>query len=404
MKLELFDFDLPPELIAQTPAASRDASRLMLLERGKAASPQHHHFQEIQQFLQPGDLLVLNNTKVFPARVVAHKETGGKAELLLVEALEEPCDGVGLLHSSDKEHSNALGMAVTGNVALPDKDVVDTTSWLGTKFPAAWAEVCAPWVPGEVWHVLAKANRPLRPKTWLQLPEGQAIFVEGRYQGGYRVVLHASLKRPQLYEYLERVGQMPLPPYIDPKHGQVDHRQRYQTVFAQNTGAVAAPTAGLHFTPALLEQLKARGVRIAELTLHVGLGTFLPVRVDDIQEHQMHAETYDVPESTVELWRQTKAEGGRVIAVGTTSLRALEAASQRSGSPESGSRSTSIFIYPGYEFRAVDGLLTNFHLPQSTLLMLVSALYGHERMMQAYRVAVEQGYRFYSYGDAMLIL
>ncbi len=406
MKLELFDFELPPELIAQTPAATRDSSRLMVLERGRPTPPQHYQFHQVREFLQAGDLLVLNNTRVFPARLPAQKATGGKVELLLLEVTETsgPSSGAPVLHLDEASPPNFSDIQNKKNMEHSDKDVISQACLSDAKMTTALPELSTKWTAGEIWHALAKTNRPLREGTWLHLPEGQHALVLCRHEGGYLLQLDASLARPNVFEYLERVGQMPLPPYIDPDHGDIDHKQRYQTVFAHHVGAVAAPTAGLHFTPTLLSELQAQGVRLAELTLHVGLGTFLPVRVDNILEHEMHAETFEVPESTVALWNQTKAEGGRVIAVGTTSLRALEAASQETGTPQSGRSSTSIFIYPGYEFQAVDGLLTNFHLPKSTLLMLVAALHGRTQMLKAYNIAVQEGYRFYSYGDAMLIL
>lgn len=370
MRTDDFDFVLPESLIAQVPSARRDGSRLLVLARESDLSPKHCQFSEIKGFLREGDLLIMNNTRVFPARIQSTKETGGRVELLFVEKVTS--NGVGVLQ-------DGVDLLQQGD-ELPGKE------------------------PTEQWLVMAKASRPLRPGQELALEGGETVKVLERVDGGqYRLQLSESLTRMGLFVYLSGHGSMPLPPYIAPDAGEIEHKERYQTVYAEQTGAIAAPTAGLHFTQPLLDEIVQTGVELAYLTLHVGLGTFLPVRAEEIADHDMHSETYTIPEETIEKWKQTRARGGRVIAVGTTSLRALEAASQESGEPQPGMNSTSIFIYPGYTFRAIDGLLTNFHLPRSTLFMLVSAFHGRERMIAAYEEAIANGYRFYSYGDAMLI-
>lgn len=385
MDIRLFDFILPPELIAQEPSAQRDQSRLLVLQRERDTPPLHTQFSKLGSFLQAGDLLVLNNTRVFSARLPAQKTTGGKVELLLVEPIS---DGVSVLHPHNL-------------LKAQDKNVANLPVSTDKKTKTA----CENRGYGEIWRVLAKASRPLSEGSVLILPDHKQAQVLSRVEGGeYLLALDSSLHRPYLFSYLEQFGEIPLPPYIDPDHATIDHKQRYQTIFARHMGAVAAPTAGLHFTPLLLEQLQDQGIRVAELTLHVGLGTFLPVRVDNILEHAMHSEHYEIPEATVKLWEKTKAMNRRVIAVGTTALRALESATQGAQAPIPGANATSIFIYPGYKFRAVDGLITNFHLPRSTLLMLVSALHGRERLLRVYEEAIVSRYRFYSYGDAMLIL
>lgn len=335
MKRSDFDFELPPELIAQEPLADRSGSRLLLLEREEDVPPRHYEFREIVDLLAPGSLLVLNESRVIPARFFGKRESGGKVEVLLTEP-------------------DARGG----------------------------------------WQALLRCGGTLRPPDELvSLEEGQATLrVLERLEGGhYRVefVEEAAL------EAAERCGRMPLPPYVKRPADAAD-RVRYQTVFARVPGAIAAPTAGLHFTPELLAELEARGVTIAKVVLHVGLGTFLPVRVDDLSEHRMHSERYEIPEETRAI---LAAHAGPIVACGTTSVRALEAYAA-SGEP---SGRTELFITPGYEFRSVDSLITNFHLPESTLLMLVAALIGRERLFASYREAIAQGYRFYSYGDAMLI-
>lgn len=330
-----FDFELPPELIAQEPLADRSGSRLLVLEREQNVPPRHCNFRDIVDLIPSGSLLVINESRVIPARFFGTRESGGKVEVLLTEP-------------------DARGG----------------------------------------WQALIRCGGTLRPPDErLSLEEGQATLrVLERVQGGhYRV----EFEEEAALEAAERCGRMPLPPYVKRPADSAD-RVRYQTVFARVPGAIAAPTAGLHFTPELLAELESRGVTLAKVVLHVGLGTFLPVRVDDLNEHQMHSERYEIPERTREI---LAAHQGPVIACGTTSVRALEAYAA-SGEP---SGRTELFITPGYTFATVDGLITNFHLPESTLLMLVAALIGRDRLFAAYREAIAEGYRFYSYGDAMLI-
>lgn len=387
MRLDDFDFALPDELIAQEPAARRDGSRLMRLHRGRDLPPTHHHFNEIVTFLEAGDLLVLNDTRVIPARLFASKPTGGKVELLFLNQLSSPGERV-------ISQSGVSTLHVRGTLLQSSEDGSSQSD-----DGSSLAQVSE----RERWLVLARASRPLREGSCLRLPEGQEALVEVALGGG-QYELSFSL-RGGLLSFLERHGEMPLPPYIDPKHGSVDHRNRYQTVYAARPGAVAAPTAGLHFTQELLDALQRKGVKLATLTLHVGLGTFAPVRVEDIREHQMHEERYEISVETAAAWHETRTCGGRVIAVGTTALRALESAIHPTEERlRTGPNSTSIFLYPGHQIRSIDGLLTNFHLPRSTLMMLVSAFHGRERILRAYAEAVKARYRFFSYGDAMLIL
>ena len=348
MKLSDFDYDLPERLIAQEPAARRDASRLMTVDRGTGAIA-HGAFPDLSSLLGAGDLLVLNDTRVVPARLRGAKATGGKVEVLLLERTG----------GTDRE---------------------------------------------PVHRCLLEASKPARPGTRLAFGEGLSARVVGRSGEGYEIVLEAASGDP--VEAFYRLGSVPLPPYIrrsegDPREGM--DRERYQTVFADRPGAVAAPTAGLHFTPALLDRISAGGARIARLTLHVGPGTFLPVRVENVEEHAMHDEAYELPRATADAIRETRRAGGRVVAVGTTVVRTLEAAAGPDGTVRPGSGRCDLFIRPGYEFKVVDALLTNFHLPRSTLLMLVSAFAGRERILAAYAEAVREEYRFYSYGDAMFI-
>ncbi|MCB9638326.1 MAG: tRNA preQ1(34) S-adenosylmethionine ribosyltransferase-isomerase QueA [Myxococcales bacterium] len=345
MRLSDFSYELPDELIAHEPAVERGASRLMVLERGQDTPPQHHIFHDLPSFLREGDLLVMNDTRVFRARLFVKKPSGGRVELLFLQ---------------------------------PEKDQ-----------------------EGQVWRAMARSSRPIRAGMELVFPEDHGAHVIGRAEDG--AILLRVPEQLDLFGLLERHGEVPLPPYIDPQRASVDHTARYQTVYAKEAGAVAAPTAGLHFSQELLDELASKGVGLSWVTLHVGAGTFLPVRVENILEHQMHTERYQISEGTAQAWEATKAAGGRVIAVGTTSLRALEASAQAFGKVCAGSGETDIFIYPGFAFRAVDAMITNFHLPESTLLMLVSAFHGRDRTLQAYEEAVKQGYHFYSYGDAMLI-
>jgi len=340
MHLSDFDYELPAELIAQHPAPLRDASRVLTLDR-EGGELGELTVAGIASQLRPGDLLVLNDTRVIPARLKGNKESGGAVEIFLVRRL--------------------AGAA-------------------------------------EVWSCLIKASKSPKPGCRIQLREGVVATVGEREAGEWRVSFEGC---GDFWGWLEQAGSMPLPPYIK-RAPEGEDLERYQTVFAREKGAVAAPTAGLHFTPALLEEIRSKGVEIAPLTLHVGLGTFMPVRVENLSSHIMHREFYRIPESTVAAVRRAKERGGRVIALGTTSLRALEHAAA-SGELRSGEREADIFILPGYRFRVVDALFTNFHLPKSTLFMLVCAFAGKERMLDAYQEAVRRRFRFFSYGDAMFI-
>lgn len=341
MKTSDFYYELPQELIAQDPLEDRSASRLMHLSLTDD-NIEHLHFKEILRFLQPGDCLVINDTKVIPARLYGRKEdTGAGIEILLLKRRE--------------------------------KDVWECLVKPGKKArPGAKLSFGDGLLRGEITEIIEEGNRLIR------------FSYEGIFE-----------------EILDRLGEMPLPPYITHK---LQDKNRYQTVYAKHDGSAAAPTAGLHFTKELLEQIKARGVQIAYVTLHVGLGTFRPVKVDDVENHHMHSEYYVVEEEQAQLINETKKNGGRVIAVGTTSCRTLESAATEDGILKPGSGWTQIFIYPGYHFKMIDGLITNFHLPESTLLMLVSALAGKEKILRAYEEAVKERYRFFSFGDAMLIL
>lgn len=342
MRLEDFDYDLPPERIARYPAPERDASRLFVLDRPSRFS--HRTARDLPALLDPGDLLVLNETRVIPARIEGAKPTGGRVELLLVEA-EEP-DG-----------------------------------------------------PSQKWRALYTASKPVRPGVPLTFAAGlTATLIEPLGEGLGRFELEAA---GGVRAALEIAGSPPIPPYLG-RPPQACDRERYQTVYARVEGSVAAPTAGLHFTPRLLAALEARGIEVVSLLLHVGPGTFLPVRTERVEDHRMHDEPYVIPERTAARVGAAKAAGRRVVAVGTTTLRALEAAAGPDG-VRAGDGRTDLFILPGYRFRVVDALLTNFHLPRSTLLMLVAALAGRDTILAAYAEALREGYRFYSYGDAMLI-
>lgn len=339
MKKSDFNFYLPEELIAQTPLQQRDGSRLLLLDK-KSGRTEHRHFYELPEFLRPGDLLVLNNSRVLPARLIGARESGGLVELVLLRDLGE----------------------------------------------------------GR-WECLSRPGRKTKPGTRLVFGGGElCAVVESVAEGGNRIV---KFEYEGIFlEVLERLGKMPLPPYIKEE---LADSERYQTVYSRELGSAAAPTAGLHFTKELLEKLRAAGVGIAYVTLHVGLGTFRPVKEDEIENHEMHSEFCVIPEETARLINETKASGGRVIAVGTTSSRTLESFARPDGRIEASSGWTDIFIYPGYEFKCVDALITNFHLPESTLIMLVSALAGRENVLAAYNEAVKERYRFFSFGDAMFI-
>lgn len=340
MKTSDFYYDLPQELIAQDPLEDRSSSRLLVLDR-KTGEMEHRVFRDITEYLSPGDCLVVNNTKVIPARLLGVKEdTGAGIEILL---LKRKADNVWET------------LVKPGKKARPGARIVFGDGIL----------------KGEVLEVVDEGNRLIRFE----------------YEGIFE-------------EILDRLGQMPLPPYIT---HQLKDKNRYQTVYAEHDGSAAAPTAGLHFTPELLEEIQAKGVRLAHVTLHVGLGTFRPVKVEDVSQHHMHSEYYVVEEEQARLINDTRAAGGRVICVGTTSCRTLESAADEDGILRAGSGWTDIFIYPGYRFKIMDALITNFHLPESTLLMLVSAFADKEKIMKAYEEAVRQRYRFFSFGDAMFI-
>lgn len=341
MDVNLFDFHLPEHLIAQTPLADRTASRLLALNR-RTGEVEHRTFPDIIEYLKPGDLLVLNDTRVIPARLHGVKpDTGGHVEVLLLKQEQD-----------------------------------------------------------DMWEVLVKPAKRLKQGASVRFgDELTGTVIEEREMGARLIRFeYAGI----FNEILDRLGQMPLPPYIKE---QLNDRERYQTVYAKHEGSAAAPTAGLHFTNSILEQIRAKGVRIAMITLHVGLGTFRPMSADVVEEHVMHAEYYEMSEEAAALINETRSSGGRIIAVGTTSCRTLETVAGRYGADPVAACSgwTDIFIYPGYEFRLVDSLLTNFHLPKSTLVMLVSAFAGREHIMAAYREAIEQEYRFFSFGDAMFI-
>lgn len=341
MKTSDFYYDLPQELIAQDPLEDRSSSRLMVLDK-ETGAVKHHVFRDILAYLNPGDCLVINNTKVIPARLYGSKVgTDAKIEVLLLKRRENN---------------------IWETLVKPGKKCR-----VGTKI--SFGEGL---LTGEVVDVVEEGNR----------------LIQFRYEGVFE-------------EILDQLGQMPLPPYIT---HQLKDKNRYQTVYAKYDGSAAAPTAGLHFTPELLEKIREKGVQVAEVTLHVGLGTFRPVKVEDVTEHHMHSEFYVVEEEQAKLINDTKKAGGRVISVGTTSCRTLESASTEDGMVHPGSGWTDIFIYPGYQFKVINALITNFHLPESTLLMLVSALAGKDHIMAAYQEAVKERYRFFSFGDAMFII
>ena len=351
MKTSDFYFDLPEELIAQVPLQNRTDSRLLVLDKNDGTL-QHSHFRDLLQFLRPGDRLVLNDTKVLPARLIGHRiDSGTQVEILLLKRLS----------SEDiKRHTLNEG--------------------------CIWEALAGPGKRARVGHRLTFGDGRLTATIVKVLPDGNRL-VRFDFEGVFE-------------EILDQLGQMPLPPYI---HEKLEDRDRYQTVYAREEGSAAAPTAGLHFTQELLTKLQENGIDISYVTLHVGLGTFRPVKVDNIQEHVMHREIYHIDEETAHAINETKKRSGRVIAVGTTSCRTLESAAIAPGVVQSGSSETGIFIYPGYEFKILDALITNFHLPESTVIMLVSALAGHEAVLNAYNEAVKERYRFFSFGDAMFI-
>ena len=340
MKLTEFNYELPEELIAQTPIEKRDESRLMILDR-KKQTIEHKIFREVIDYLEPGDCLVRNNTKVLPARLYGKKETGAKVEFLLLNQIE--------------------------------KDI--------------WECIVR---PGNKLHVGAKVifGEGILEAEILETLPGGTRKVQFNYKGIFN-------------EILDEIGLMPLPPYI---HEQLQNKDRYQTVYAKYQGSAAAPTAGLHFTEELLKKIEQKGIKIANVTLHVGIGTFRPVKEENIEKHDMHSEHYYIKKEDVEKINQTKENGGKIIAVGTTSCRVLETiADEKTGKVKEAEGDTKIFIYPGYKFKCIDGLITNFHLPESTLLMLVSALAGRKYILKAYNEAVKEKYKFFSFGDAMFI-
>ena len=360
MKVSDFKYNLPEELIAQTPIEKRDESRLMVLNR-KEQSIEHKTFKDILDYLKPGDVIVRNNTKVIPARLYGKKETGANVEFVLLKQLE------GDVWESIVRPGNKLK---PGSVVKFGLDKYDNEKLEGDKIENTNSEDC-----------LLKA-------TILDIMEGGTRKVKFEYDGIFN-------------EILDKIGLMPLPPYI---HESLKEKDRYQTVYAKYDGSAAAPTAGLHFTPELLKMIEEKGVKIANVTLHVGIGTFRPVKEENIENHQMHTEHFYIKQEDVDKINETKKVGGRVIAVGTTSCRVLETiASEETGLVQSIEGDTGIYIYPGYKFKCIDGLITNFHLPKSTLLMLVSALAGREFVLEAYNEAVKEKYRFFSFGDAMLI-
>ena len=339
MKVSDFDYELPEELIAQTPIEKRDESRLMVLDREKQTI-EHRKFKNIIEYLKPGDVLVRNNTKVIPARIYGKKETGANVEFLLLHNIE-----------------------------------------------------------GDIWECIVRPGNKLHIGT-------KVIFGDGLLKAEILDIMEGGTRKVKFYyngifnEILDEIGLMPLPPYI---HEELKEKDRYQTVYAKYEGSAAAPTAGLHFTEELFEDLRKKGIEVANVTLHVGIGTFRPVKEETVEEHKMHTEHFYIKKEDVEKINNAKKEGRRVIAVGTTSCRVLETIADENGFVKETEEDTGIFIYPGYKFKCLDGLITNFHLPQSTLLMLVSALAGKDYIMRAYKEAVKEKYRFFSFGDAMFI-
>jgi S-adenosylmethionine:tRNA ribosyltransferase-isomerase len=361
-----YDYDLPPDLVAQLPAAERDASRLLVVRRDRM-SFEHRTFRDVVELFEPGDVLVLNETRVIPARLLGTRPGGGQAEIVLLRPEAEARPEAGAAPDAARSPGQGAG---------------------AEEWPPLWTALVRPG---------AKLKRGRRVRISDEL-DVEVLDVRG--DGTRRVHLHTRLT---VREAVERYGRMPLPPYIERAVEEAD-RRRYQTVYARAEGSVAAPTAGLHFTPALLDEISARGVAVAKIVLHVGVGTFRPVEVEDPAEHTMHAEWYDVTAAEAERMNAARRRGGKLWAVGTTVTRTLETVAAADGTLVPGSGWTRLFIRPGHAFRAVDRLITNFHLPRSTLLMLVSAFAGYDRTRAAYAVAVRERYRFYSYGDAMVIL
>ena len=339
MNVKDFYYDLPKELIAQTPIKKRDESRLMILDR-KTQTIEHKVFKDIIDYIEPGDCLVRNNTKVLPARLYGKKETGANVEFLLLNRIE-----------------------------------------------------------GDIWETIVRPGNKLHPGT-------KVIFGEGLLKANILDVMQGGTRKVEFIydgifnEILDKIGLMPLPPYI---HQELKEKDRYQTVYAKYEGSAAAPTAGLHFTSELLEKINKKGIQIANVTLHVGIGTFRPVKVENVEEHKMHSEHFYIKQEDVDKINKAKQNGGKIISIGTTSTRVLETISDDKGFVKKAEGDTQVFIYPGYKFKCIDGLITNFHLPESTLLMLVSALAGKDYIMKAYKEAVNKRYRFFSFGDAMFI-
>ncbi|MGI6748277.1 MAG: tRNA preQ1(34) S-adenosylmethionine ribosyltransferase-isomerase QueA [Anaerovoracaceae bacterium] len=344
MHITDFDYDLPVELIAQHPADKRDESRLLIVDR-KNGSIEHRHFYDILDYLNPDDCLIMNNSKVIPARLFGIKEkTGARVEFLLIKHIKD-----------------------------------------------------------NIWETMVRPGKRLHKGDRVSFTVDGTLSAEilENGEGGTRIV--SFQHDGNFLDLLDRVGKIPLPPYIERESDDED-KIRYQTVYCKKEGSVAAPTAGLHFTNELIERIKQKGTKIAYVTLHVGIGTFRPVKCDKIEDHKMHFEEYEIDEKNADIINQTKKAGGRIISVGTTSTRTVESAASHEGIVQAGRGSTGIFIYPGYKFKVIDSLITNFHLPKSTLLMLVSALYNREKIIQIYEEAVEKKYRFFSYGDAMFII
>jgi len=343
MHIEDFDYDLPEELIAQHPTDKRDASRLLVIDRD-TGELEHRNFYNILDYLNSGDCLVMNNSKVIPARLFGTKEiTGAKVEFLLIKRIKN-----------------------------------------------------------DIWEAMVRPGKKLHVGDRVSFSEDGSLSAKimEHSEGGTRIVRFEY--EGDFHELLERIGKIPLPPYIERESDEED-KERYQTVYCKEEGSVAAPTAGLHFTEELIEKALEKGVRIAYVTLHVGIGTFRPVKCENVEEHKMHFEEYEIDEENAAIINAAKKAGGRIVSVGTTSTRTVESAAAPDGTVIAGRGSTDIFIYPGYRFKVIDRLITNFHLPKSTLLMLVSALYNREKILEIYKEAVEQRYRFFSYGDAMLI-
>ncbi len=339
LSTDMFDYELPKEFIAQTPAEPRDHSKLLVYER-QTDAVRHRHFYNLPEYLRAGDVLVINETRVLPARLMGRRETGGVIELLLLNRREK-----------------------------------------------------------DIWETLARPGRRIRPGDRLVFSEGLSADVLESLEDGGRLV---RFNYDGVFEeILDALGQMPLPPYITER---LENKERYQTVYSKETGSSAAPTAGLHFTPELLNKIREMGVKIVPVLLHVGLGTFRPVKVRDVAEHKMHSEYYSLSPQAADAINKAKASGGRIISVGTTSTRVLETVCGEDGVIRAGTGWTDIFIYPGYKFKCVDCLITNFHLPQSTLLMLVSAFCSREKILEIYEEAKKEDYRFFSFGDAMLII